>query len=317
MPESTELSVLELTQQDGALLTRRSTIILDVLEAEIDREIRAYATRPVERVRAFNRTRGAIADLKDAARRALDLLQQRHAAGTLPRNVPIIMVDVDARSARTLDAAPDKNLDWWLRATDTANTLVEIQGFDPESFLVEYTTAPERAHALSMRFSADPAEAAAVPTAAEVAAAGRRALFNDTDPATKWMTSDEVSRRLGSRAETNMGQYATSLRQRGKLLGVWSPDERGYRFPPWQFRTAAGGVMAPIVEMAGILKLLREHGGVIDGGRHTSGWNEVEWFMTPHVDLDGATPIERLVDHPDAVLQAAQAEFLEDADAAW
>lgn len=152
---------------------------------------------------------------------------------------------------------------------------------------------------------------------AEAAAAQRRALLDNKDPATRWLRAEEVSWLLGSHADRKIGSYATSLRQRGELLGVWSPNERRYRFPPWQFRTAASGVTSPIPEMVEILKLLREHGGVADGGRHTSGWNEIEWFMTPHVDLDGATPIERLGEHPHDVLEAASAEFLEDPDAAW
>ena len=121
---------------------------------------------------------------------------------------------------------------------------------------------------------------------------------------------------MGARPDV-AGRLANEERCAGRLLAVWILEEDGYRFPPWQFCSRTDGIVTPIPEMAEILQLLREHRGVIDGGRRTSGWNEIEWFMTPHIDLDGATPIEMLSEHPSAVLEAAREEFLEDPDTIW
>jgi hypothetical protein len=41
----------------------------------------------------------------------------------------------------------------------------------------------------------------------------------------------------------------------------------------------------------------------------TTGWVELEWFISPHVLLDGATPAEILVTAPNRVLAAAELEF--------
>jgi hypothetical protein len=39
---------------------------------------------------------------------------------------------------------------------------------------------------------------------------------------------------------------------------------------------------------------------------------EVEWFLTPHVLLDGESPVEVLQQDPQAVLEVARIEFIED-----
>lgn len=142
---------------------------------------------------------------------------------------------------------------------------------------------------------------------AEIAAAYRREL------ATDWLTDAQVGRTLGSKAD-KPSNPAADQRRAGKLLGVWVPSERAYRYPPWQFRSDG----TPVPRMREILQLLRENGGVIDHGRRTSGWNEVEWFITPHVLLQGQRPADRLAEDADTVLRAARIEFVEDPDSkAW
>lgn len=139
----------------------------------------------------------------------------------------------------------------------------------------------------------------------------KRAIALRRELAAQWLTGAQIGALLGTRTN-DVAQLACSLRRDGKLLGVWVAAERSYRYPPWQVDSTG-----LLTTMQPILTLLRAHGGVVDQGRRTSGWNEVEWFMTPHVDLDGATPIERIADQPDAVLRAARSEFLEDANAVW
>ncbi|ASK94778.1 hypothetical protein KWH04_17745 [Xanthomonas campestris pv. trichodesmae] len=141
---------------------------------------------------------------------------------------------------------------------------------------------------------------------ADAAAVRRRHLSQ------AWPTAAEVSRQLGSTAE-NGSHRANQLRRDGQLLGVWLPSEQAYRFPVWQFGSD-GRPVPPLVEL---LALLRGAGGMDTQDRLTSGWGEVEWFLTPHALLDGASPAEVLPHDPARVLAVAQEEFREPADARW
>lgn len=144
-------------------------------------------------------------------------------------------------------------------------------------------------------------------TPAELAAVNRSKLADE------WLTAAQVNRMLRTEAGDS-SQLVDDQRRAGNLLGVWVASDRTYRYPPWQFD--AGGT--PVPQMREILRILREHGGGIDQGRRTSGWIEVEWFMTPHVDLDGQRPADHLAAHAEQVLHAAYAEFVGDADPnAW
>lgn len=142
---------------------------------------------------------------------------------------------------------------------------------------------------------------------AEIAATRRDEL------AAEWLTATQVGKMLKAKDEDS-SQMSSDGRRAGKLLGVWVSSEHAYRYPPWQFR--ADGTLVP--QMREILRLLREHGGVIDQGRCSSGWNEVEWFMTPHLLLHGQTPANQLAANAEQVFRAAHTEFVEDADTnAW
>lgn len=146
------------------------------------------------------------------------------------------------------------------------------------------------------------AEAAGSPNVlAEQAAEYRREL------AIQWLTAAQANRLLGSQTD-NSSDMADGLRRAGQLLGAWVPNERAYRYPPWQFDDNG----RPVPQVQIILKLLRENGGVIDGGYRTSGWNEVEWLLSHLVLLDDRTPADMLRDDPDRVVAAAHKEFVED-----
>ncbi|WP_282295167.1 hypothetical protein [Stenotrophomonas sp. PS02289] len=135
------------------------------------------------------------------------------------------------------------------------------------------------------------------------AAARRFALAED------WPTAATVSRTLGSTAG-NASQLATRLRRAGELLGVYLPVPGGsWRFPRWQFRSDG----QPVEHLKEILRVLREEGKFYDSQRRTTGWGEVEWFISRHVLLNGKTPAELLPVDPGRVLQAARTEFAEDA----
>lgn len=90
-----------------------------------------------------------------------------------------------------------------------------------------------------------------------------------------------------------------------QLLAVYCEGEGKYRFPKWQFDFEG----QPVSYMKSILTILRDQGpfGEIDG--RTTGWGDVEWFLSGHALLDGLSPSEVLVSDPLRVLTAAQEEF--------
>ncbi|OCG82137.1 hypothetical protein LMG667_19725 [Xanthomonas euvesicatoria] len=130
--------------------------------------------------------------------------------------------------------------------------------------------------------------------------------------AENWLTAAQVSARLGSQA-TNGSHRASQLRREGQLLGVYVPlPSPSYRYPTWQF----GADGQPVEHLTQILTVMRDHGPFErepDGQRRTTGWGEVEWFHSPHVLLDGATPAQVLASDPARVLQAARTEFKDQA----
>ncbi|WP_234455788.1 hypothetical protein [Stenotrophomonas sp. S41] len=134
------------------------------------------------------------------------------------------------------------------------------------------------------------------------AAYERRAL------AEQWLSSDQVTTRLGSRRVGDV-HSASQLRRQGKLLGVYvALPLPTYRYPSWQFRPDG----QPVDHLAEILTLLREFGPFereSQGLHRTTGWGEIEWFLSPHALLEGASPAAALAEDPASVLSAAQSEF--------
>lgn len=117
-----------------------------------------------------------------------------------------------------------------------------------------------------------------------------------------WPTAIDVSRALNDPT----GRIATTLREEGKLLAVYIPSGKGhYRYPSWQFDSQG----KPLPGFHDILEILRDSKVFGEQGGRSTGWYEVEWFQTPHTLLDGHTPIEKLVDHPEQVLDIAKTEF--------
>lgn len=92
---------------------------------------------------------------------------------------------------------------------------------------------------------------------------------------------------------------------------MWGPEERAYRYAPWQFMQS--GQPSPILPE--ILALVRGPYGV-SAGERTSGWEAVEWFLAPYALADGRTPAELLATNPPAILKAAHANFVGGADEA-
>lgn len=126
--------------------------------------------------------------------------------------------------------------------------------------------------------------------------------------AAQWPSAAQASTQIGSHvAKGNC--LASQLRRAGKLLGVYVRyPEPSYRYPTWQF----GPNWQPVDQLREILRVLRDYGSFeheLDDLNCTTGWEEVEWFLSPNVLLDGAAPAEVLVTDPVGVLQAARTEF--------
>lgn len=136
-----------------------------------------------------------------------------------------------------------------------------------------------------------------------VAAGARRAKLSSD-----WPTAAQVSSAMGSLA-ADPSELATQLRRNGQLLGVYvmEPTEH-YRFPSWQFQSDG----QPVKHFAEILTIIRVYGMRLGESRRTSGWGEVEWFLSHHVLLGGDRPCDLLRKNPGAVLEAARGEFIED-----
>jgi len=67
----------------------------------------------------------------------------------------------------------------------------------------------------------------------------------------------------------------------------------------------------PVEHFPEILAIMREHGTYLDENGRTTGWREVEWFLSPHVLLNGDPPYDVLRENPSGVLEAARVEHIE------
>lgn len=114
-----------------------------------------------------------------------------------------------------------------------------------------------------------------------------------------WPEAASVAVRLGM-----VPGEVTALRQAGKLLAVWLPSDHRFLYPTWQFDKQG----KPIPEVVAILALLRSPNGMGIGVPST-GWSEVEWFISYHLLLDGLSPAQVLVSDPARVLAIAREEF--------
>lgn len=126
-----------------------------------------------------------------------------------------------------------------------------------------------------------------------------------------WLSAAQVGAAMGS--ECPLGDHRVGqLRREGKLVGVYLKHPRpSYRYPNWQF----GPDGQPANSLSAILTVLRDFGPFEqepDGLRRTTGWGEVEWFLSPHELLSGVLPASVLTLDPLRVLAIARVEFESD-----
>lgn len=71
-------------------------------------------------------------------------------------------------------------------------------------------------------------------------------------------------------------------RRNGKLIAI-DTGKRGVLYPHWQFKSDKFGVLDGLEE---VLRVLREQGCI--------GWSLMSFFLNPHVDLHGKSPLQAL-----------------------
>ena len=134
----------------------------------------------------------------------------------------------------------------------------------------------------------------------EAASAERRSQL-----ARNWLTSVEVAKRLAI-DDQHVARRMNQLREAGTVLAVyWEMDGGSWRYPEWQF----GEDGQPLPFLAEIIGVLRESGLFLDAQGVSTGWGELEWFMTRHALLGARIPIEVLQTDACSVLIAAEQEF--------
>lgn len=134
----------------------------------------------------------------------------------------------------------------------------------------------------------------------EAASAERRGQL-----ARNWLTSVEVAKRFAI-DDQDVARQMNQLRGAGAVLAVyWEMDGGSWRYPEWQF----GKDGQPLPFLAEIIGVLRQSGLFLGAQGMSTGWGELEWFMTRHVLLGAFTPIEVLQTDPGSVLMAAEQEF--------
>ncbi|QND81018.1 hypothetical protein H4W19_04300 [Pseudoxanthomonas mexicana] len=326
-----DLSYLDLYEHDGHLHQQTGSMPMEELLKQLERDVRQsneqvaraseMAAQVAHSIRAFTRAThqsrhgeplSKLASLQSATMRVLQSLLPSYRARSTELEVLDLCVawDPSRHTMRRLYGRTlAENMDTWLRTGDANETLVEVPASELASIEAVVREMEIYFGQLQASIIADGLSKAS-PTSQvqseDSSMVRRRELARD------WPTAAQVSRQLGSTA-VNASHRANQLRRDGQLLGVWLPSEQEYRFPTWQF--AGDGQPQPV--LAELLALLRGAGGMGTENRQTSGWGEVEWFMTPHALLDGATPEELITSEPERVLAVAKEEFGESADASW
>lgn len=132
-----------------------------------------------------------------------------------------------------------------------------------------------------------------------------------------WPTSVEVGKANGSGSSTNPAQWANDRRDAGELLGAWSPQERTYRHPDFQFDRH--GRLKPAVKE--LLAALAEHADLTAEADKT-GWHRVFWMygtVRGLADKDGSprSAAELFAQHPKMVIAFARKDAVVDINEIW
>ena len=99
--------------------------------------------------------------------------------------------------------------------------------------------------------------------------------------------------------------YASSLRARGQLLGVWAEPHHAFVYPSFQF-DGSGQVRPTVAKLLSSLP-------IDDPG----GWRRAFWLYSPHTELMGKTPGDVFAVDPLLVVDVARREFIRSQDDYW
>lgn len=130
------------------------------------------------------------------------------------------------------------------------------------------------------------------------AAAARRVELART-----YLSASQVQLRLHIDATT-----LTAWREGKRLLGVWHEPAQAWLYPNFQFDG-----QGLITQMPPLLAVFDHHYPHV----WANTWTLVEWFLSAHLLLDGARPVDVLTTEPQRVLRVAQVEFLQDPAGYW
>jgi hypothetical protein len=100
----------------------------------------------------------------------------------------------------------------------------------------------------------------------------------------------------------------TALRKERRLLAVWHKPDQQWIYPDFQFDQAG-----LIEQMPALLAVYERYYSHV----WTNTWRIVEWFMAPHLLLNGAPPMEIINNDPQLVLRIARIEFHQDPATMW
>lgn len=139
-----------------------------------------------------------------------------------------------------------------------------------------------------------------MPTGSSLAAT---AATYRSELARNYLSGQAVQSVLGIDAAT-----LTVWRKQRRLLAVWHRPINEWLYPDFQFQDNA-----LIKEISELLAVYETYYGHV----WKSTWGIVEWFMCPHLLLDGARPVEVMSEHPLHVLTVARTEFLQDPSTFW
>ena len=139
---------------------------------------------------------------------------------------------------------------------------------------------------------------AVLPDLKFVAAADRAELVQS------YLTGEAVQTLLGIDADT-----LATWRRDTRLLSVWHSPANSYLYPDFQFDH--GQLIEQMPELLSYFSM------GYNSEIRMNGWSKMEWFMCPHVLLDGLRPAEVLGSDPQRVLEIGRDDLLTDPNTIW
>lgn len=129
------------------------------------------------------------------------------------------------------------------------------------------------------------------------------AMVRRMELAQHYLSGEATQALLGIDAST-----LTAWRKERRLFAVWHTPDQQWIYPDFQFDQAG-----LIEQMPALLAVYERYYSHV----WTNTWGIVEWFMSPHLLLDGALPMEMISSDPQLVLRIARIEFLQDPATMW